>query len=167
MFWHPFWLFFIRSSITARPSRPSHFQPVLLSLQTTRPGEMSCRAVVHSAVWRQSTFQSVSGTGCTECRGRRVLGWAGLLLLLSVAALLWVGSRNRSSITHLIPGEVSLHLMKARSKLNGPWQLMDFPDPSWIRVKYTFFSKSSEFKNCSSKCSIEVYVEPWKYGAYP
>ncbi len=61
----------------------------------------------------------------------RVRGEAGSQLgLLSalfecndVAALFWANFWNRSALLHkcLILGEVSLHLVKERSKLNGPW----------------------------------------------
>ncbi len=54
-----------------------------------------------------------------------------------VAAPFWPDFQNRSTLLHTcqISEEVSLHLMKVRSKLNGPQYLTDFLDPGSIRVK--------------------------------
>ncbi len=76
---------------------------------------------------------------------RRVQGVGGSqsgLLSLSLsyciagAALFWADFRDRSALWHTtqIPGEVSLHLVKARSKQNGPRYLTYLPDPGWFRA---------------------------------
>jgi hypothetical protein len=65
-------VFCVRSPVVVRPCRPPCFRLVLLLIQTTRALEQSPWAVVHSAVWSQSTFQSVSGP-----EPRRVQGDAG------------------------------------------------------------------------------------------
>jgi hypothetical protein len=69
--------------------------------------------------------------GLVECGGRGVLSWAHSLALSKcsiysyVAALFWADFQNCSSLLHTcqIPGEVNLHFVKARSKLNGPGSL--------------------------------------------
>jgi hypothetical protein len=59
-------------------------------------------------------------------------------LLYSIAGVapFWADFQNRSALWHTtqIPGEVSLHLVKARSKQNRPRYLTSFPDPGWFRV---------------------------------
>ncbi len=52
-FWHPFWCFFIRSSVALLLCRHPHFRPVLLLLQTTRAREKSGQTKVRSAERRQ------------------------------------------------------------------------------------------------------------------
>ncbi len=63
----------------------------------------------------------------------------GATLRTYVAATFWADFRNRSALIHTCqrPGEVSLHLVKARSKLNGPRKFMDFPDPGSLRTSRT------------------------------
>jgi hypothetical protein len=149
-FWHDIkkWCFDIHFDVFCQksgcgdilPTPPPPFCLVLLSIQITRGWEKSHRAMVRSTVRRQSTFQSVSGPG-----PRRVRGVAGSqpgplslsFYFIAGAAPFWADFRNRSALWHTtqIQGEVSLHLVKARSKLIGPRYLTYFPDPSWFRVK--------------------------------
>ncbi len=61
-----------------------------------------------------------------ECEGMQVLSQACSLALskcsIYVAAPFWADFQNRSALLHIcwIPGEVSSHLLKVRSKQNGP-----------------------------------------------
>ncbi len=131
--------FFIRSRAKKTNCRPLPFRLVLLWIQTTWWREKSRRAVVRSEVRRQSTFQSISAAGRVECEGWRVLSRACSLSLsycIAAAAPFWADFRNHSALWHTtqIPGEVSLHLLKARSKQNRPRYLTTFPDPGWFKV---------------------------------
>jgi hypothetical protein len=86
---------------------PPPFRLVLLCIQTTQEREKSRWAVVHSAVQRQSTFQSVSGRGPRRVRG--VAGSQSGLLSLSFLLYSWrctiLGrfqkpQRSMTSMTH-------------------------------------------------------------------
>ncbi len=84
------------------PLFPS-FQSVLLLFHTTQGWEKSLWAVVHSPVWRQPEFQSVSGPGPGRVQGKVV----GLSLAFPKwnddAAPFRANLRNhRGSITHLL-----------------------------------------------------------------
>ncbi len=68
-FWHPFWHFFVRSSVTERLCHPPCFQPVLLLLQTTWAREKSQWAMVHS----QHSDQFLV-LGHVECGGGKFSG---------------------------------------------------------------------------------------------
>jgi hypothetical protein len=106
--------------------RPPRFWPVLLLLQTTRAREKSYWAMVRSAVRRQSTFHLVPVPRLCRLGGKA--GYqSGRSLFLSqcsnVAEPFGMDYRNRSALLRTPPppmqGEVTLHLVKARSELNG------------------------------------------------
>jgi hypothetical protein len=66
-------------------------------------------------------FRSVIGPGPRRVRGRRILSGAGLSLLLMLPHR--SGQIPETAVLYTyapIPGEVSLHLVIARSKPNGP-----------------------------------------------
>jgi hypothetical protein len=149
-FWRPFWRFFVRSRAAETYCHPPPFHLILLCIQTTREREKSRRAVVHSAVPRQSSFQSVSSCWPRRVRGWRVLSRAHSLSLsycIAGTAPFWADFRNRSALWHTMqrPGEVSLHLVKARSKLNGRWYLTYFPHPGWFGIKRHHYCIKSQF----------------------
>ncbi len=121
--------------------QPPPFCLVLLCIQTTRGREKSRWAMVRSAVQRSASQHSdqFPVAGRVECRGWRVLSRARSLSLsycIAGAALFWADFRNSSTLWHTTqrPGEVSLHRVKVRSKLNGPRYLTYFLDPGWFRV---------------------------------
>jgi hypothetical protein len=88
----------------------------------------------------QSTFQSMSGPGPCRMRGWQVLSWAHCLTLsqcTDLATPFRADFQNCIALLHTcqIPGEKNLHLVTARSKLNGIRHLTDFPDLGSFWVK--------------------------------
>ncbi len=133
-FWRPLWRFSVRSRAAETYCRPPPL-PLSFTVYTDHPraGEVP-PAVVRCTAQRQSTFQPVSGRGL-----HRVWGVAGsqsgllslYFLQYSWRAPFWADFHNRSALWHTTqrPREVSLYLVKARSKLNGPRYLTYFPNP--------------------------------------
>ncbi len=86
--------------------------------------------------------------GRVECRGWRVLSRACSLSLsycIAGSALFWADFQKRSALWHTTqrPGEVSLHLVEARSKLNARTPVLNvLRDPGWFRVKDIHFDLS-------------------------
>jgi hypothetical protein len=117
-------MFFHQKSSCGRtlPDPPLPFAWLLL--QITPAPEKSCRANVRSAVQRQSTLSSVSSPGPCRVWGRLVLSQAQSLALSKCTedtTQFWADFQNYSALLYIcqIPGKVNLHLVKARSKLNG------------------------------------------------
>jgi hypothetical protein len=138
--WHQFWRFFIKSQSRRYPATTSRFRPVLLLLQTTQARENSCRAVVHSVVRCQATFQSVFGPGPHRVGGG---GFAFGPTLLpfpwcsNVAAPFWADFQNRRALLHTRQrlGEVSLHLGKQDLNWMDPGSLWTSQTPVELGLK--------------------------------
>jgi hypothetical protein len=138
-FWHPFWRFFVRSRAGKTYCLSLPFRLVLLWIPTTWWREKSRRAVVRFRCSASHHSNQFPVAGRVECGGWRVLSRARSLSIsycIAGATPLWADFRNRSALWHTTqtPGEVSLHLVKTRSKENGPRYLTYFPDPGWFRV---------------------------------
>ncbi len=143
-FWHPFWHFFIRSLLQHDPANPPCFLGFYCYYRPPEHGKSPTGPWTAVRWWRQSIFLSVSGPGPRRVRGvgRFSVGPA-LSLFLGVVMLTHRSGQIYETAalyyTCQIPGEVSLHLMKARSKLNRPRWFMDFLNPGWIRVKTVYY----------------------------
>ncbi len=144
-FWCLFWRFIVRSQAAKTYCQPPPFCLVLLWIQTTWWQEKSCRAVVRSAVWRQSTFQSVSGRGPHRVRGWWVLSRARSLSLPYCIA----GAPHRS-------GQISetAALYDTLRKYRERWVYTSWKrgqnrtDPGWFRVKPHLFLTQIKILSC-------------------
>jgi hypothetical protein len=89
--------------------------------------------------------------------GFSVVPTLSLSMWTAGATSFWTFSRNHSALLHIcqIPGEVNLHLMKARSKLSRHPYLKGFWDPGSIRVNNSLhYFCNCNFAQFSSNLSV-------------
>ncbi len=99
-FWHPFWRFFVRTSVGSLLCRHPRFRPVLLLLQTTQAQEKSCQAVVRSAVRCQLNSDQFLVPSRVECGGGRVLNRAMQILIFDCWSNMMFYARPRQARPH-------------------------------------------------------------------
>jgi hypothetical protein len=101
--------------------------------------------MVHSRRCTSKDSNQFPVPGHTECGRWPILSWVHSLALSK-----WsdgaANSQNHSTLLHTwqIPGEENLDLVKARSKLFGPWYLTVLTDPSLNRFYAQFWPRVTE-----------------------
>ncbi len=174
MFWRPFWCFFIRSPVAARPCQPP-LLPFGFTAITDHPHWLpECRrspAVLWSAVrWSASQHSNqLIVVGSVECKGGRFLVGPTLWLFLSVLMLPHSsGQISETAALHNTSAKYqerwvyTSHFVKVRSKLYGrlprPWFNLGYVkssvifsssallsiDPIWPLVAFTKFFSNSD-----------------------